>query len=119
MKILNENNVQSLIEKMGFVCETSNNIEDVELNKLMTYIEFLKNEKNEIIKIEKDINPEDVVYSHYYWFWMFKEVYYEKCGRDEGIEQQTFKLLENMSMELQSDMNWEIIEQIEKGCIKV
>jgi len=117
MKILSETNIQLLMEKMSFVCKKSNN-EDADLSKFVAYINFLVDRKDEIIKII-NVELEDVAYSHYYWFWALKEVYFKKHGKDEGLEQQALKILETMNFELQGNIDWEIIEQIENGCIEV
>ena len=39
-----------------------------------------------------------------------------KKGYDTGLEQQAFKLLEEIDQQLEAGVNWSIIEQIGKDC---
>jgi hypothetical protein len=53
-------------------------------------------------------NDEVLFYNKYYWFCRFVKSYCELNGRDFGIEQQGFKLLESAA----GDVDWAIVEEI-------
>jgi len=53
------------------------------------------------------------MYSYYYWFVAFKGEYIKKYGKNEGLEQQAFKVLEAIDVELANGVDWSIIEQID------
>jgi len=68
----------------------------------------------EIVNNEiSDMQMSDIFYNRYYWFMMYSRKYQSQNGLDEGIEQQAFKLLEEAD-HMDFDINWEIIENIEK-----
>lgn len=119
MKILEKHTIKSFIDKMNFIDQKSNNIQDVELRILLSLVNFLDLKKQEITGEDETLNLDDILYSHYYWFCQFKNEYYKKYGKDEGLEQQAFKIIENMNIDLPDGVNWSIIEQIENGSICV
>jgi len=113
MKILERHIIKALIDKMDFIDQKSNHIQDIELGMSLSLVNFLDLRKQEILNEEKTLNIEDVLYSQYYWFCQFKKEYFKKYGKDEGLEQQAFKIIDNMNTDLQNGVNWSIIEQIE------
>ena len=117
MKILDEFTISSLMSNIGFVDQSPSGTQDKGLSILMSFIHFLDINKQEIISKEGTITLEDIIYSQYYWFNQYKREYYKKYGRDEGMEQQAFRLLENMNIELSNNLDWAVIEQIENGSI--
>ena len=119
MRILSDDDIKLLIEKMNYICEEERNIKGTDFRKVVAYTSFLRDKSTELVEIDKGLSLEDVMYSYYYWFCMYKEIYYKKYGKDEGIEQQAFKLLESISLKLQSDIDWKIIEQIENGSMEI
>lgn len=51
-----------------------------------------------------------VLYNRYYWFLRFAKIHSEQHGKDAGIEQQTFQILENAM----ADIDWAVVEAIEE-----
>ena len=47
-------------------------------------------------------------YNSYYWFLIFANLYQSKNGYDAGIEQRSFKMLEQMP----PDADWKVVEKI-------
>jgi hypothetical protein len=56
-----------------------------------------------------ELNPTDVFYNRYRWFLSLTRLYHAKHGYDAGLEQQAFKLLE----EVGAEVDWSAIEEIE------
>jgi hypothetical protein len=56
---------------------------------------------------------EEILYSQYYWFVHFKKLYSSKVGCDGGMDQQAYLLIENFSTELEGNVDWHLIEEIE------
>lgn len=59
--------------------------------------------------LPKELDAEDVLYNRYYWFLRFSELHELKNGKDAGLEQQRFQLLEQATC----DFDWNVIQQIE------
>ncbi len=51
-----------------------------------------------------------VLYNRYYWFLRFAKIHSEQHGKDAGIEQQAFQILENAM----TDIDWAVVEAIDK-----
>lgn len=60
-------------------------------------------------QIGKVKTDHDVLYNAYYWGIVFYQRYRQTHGRDVGIEQQLFRLLENSTV----DIDWEFIKEID------
>jgi hypothetical protein len=57
----------------------------------------------------------EILYSQYYWFVHYKNQYFSKVGYDGGLDQQAFLLIEHLVNELEGEVDWELIEDIEKS----
>jgi hypothetical protein len=55
-----------------------------------------------------DLSPEDRLYNRYFWFRRFANAHRAKFGRDEGIEQLAFQILEHSNC----DVDWTCVEQL-------
>lgn len=51
-----------------------------------------------------------VLYNRYYWFRQFAQLHSEQHGKDAGIEQQAFQILEGST----ADIDWAVVEAIDK-----
>lgn len=51
-----------------------------------------------------------VLYNRYYWFLRFSKIHSEQHGKDAGIDQQAFQILENSI----ADIDWAVVEAIDK-----
>ena len=62
-------------------------------------------------------DPVLIFYNRYYWFLTFIEKYKLKNGDDAGLEQQAFKLLEEVEG-IDGDLDWGIVEQLNSKVIQ-
>jgi|GEM_PF-2037398 len=62
-------------------------------------------------------DPVLIFYNRYYWFLTFVEKYKLKNGDDAGLEQQAFKLLEEVD-KIDGDLDWGIVEQLNSQVIQ-
>ncbi len=62
-------------------------------------------------------DPVRIFYNRYYWFLTFVEKYKLKNGDNAGLEQQVFKLLEEVDR-IDSNIDWDIIEQLNNQAIQ-
>lgn len=106
-------NIEELIPRTYYVQKTEYG--DEKLNNIFNYVCFLVNE-DEAIQKRLNINIETVLYTKFYWYTKYKNRYIELYGSDAGIEQQQFKLIEEIEQKL-NDVNWNLIEEIETGKI--
>ena len=61
-----------------------------------------------------NIDPENLSYSKYYWYVKFKDKYETIYGFDAGIEQQQFKLLEELDQRF-DNIHWDLLEKIDNN----
>jgi hypothetical protein len=52
-----------------------------------------------------------VLYNRYFWFLRFAKIRSEQHGKDPGIEQQAFQILENAM----ADIDWTVVEAIDEA----
>lgn len=110
MKILKENDIEQFIssEKLrGFYNE---NIDDIRVNECFARYAFLKTHAD-IFLLDKST----LYYSIYFWFSQFKQQYSSLIGTDEGFEQEGYKLLEEIDLELDEGIDWNIITSIDNS----
>lgn len=90
--------------------------EDFQLNKLFNYWSFF--EQKEIkIKELTNVSLDVILYSKYYWCTRYREKYMELYGQDTGIDQQQYKIIEELEQRLNNDIDWNLIQIIEDGCM--
>jgi len=117
MKILDGNKLGTLIKTLHFRENEADNMEDKKLRQYWLNTRVLAKEETNILEKVDSMNSEDLFYSRYYWFNQFKTRYFELYGHDEGLEQQSFKMLEDFETRFPGVVNWNIIEQIENNSI--
>lgn len=110
MKVLKEN-MEELITKAKYLKRKE--YEDKDLNNFLNYWIFLE-EKEEIIQSLTNESIEAILYSKYYWSSRYKERYMELFGSDESVEQQQYKILEELDQRINGDVDWNIIKLIEE-----
>ncbi|WNS43703.1 hypothetical protein [Paenibacillus sp. MMS20-IR301] len=108
MKILKENEMKQLISDEKLSEFYNENIDDNRLNELFSRYSFLKTNVN-LIPLDK----QSIYYSIYFWFVQFKKQYFTLIGQDEGMEQEGFKLLEEIDANLKEGIDWAIIKELE------
>lgn len=114
MNIITKEEIENLFETLKPNLDESNIIvlEDEELSKLLKYYLFLQQFVQDIIT-HSSFTHEEILYSQYYWFVHFKKLYFSKVGYDGGMDQQAYLLMEKLSTELEGNVDWHLIEEIE------
>ncbi|MCM3042562.1 hypothetical protein M3201_23180 [Paenibacillus motobuensis] len=112
MKIIKEDELKNFITDEELRKLYNVNIKDTRLNELLAYYTFFKSNAG-LVSLDK----QSTYYSMYFWFVQFKERYFEVYGHDEGIEQEGFKLLEEIDYQLEENVDWGLIERIELKAI--
>ena len=69
--------------------------EDHEMNTAISYALSLKDNEQKILTIT-EYTLSDILYGRYYWFTKFLVRYEKLYGKDAGMEQQQFKIIEAM-----------------------
>lgn len=111
MKVLKEN-MKELLAKAKYIKRKE--YEDKDLNDFFNYWIFLE-EKEEIIQYLANESIETILYSKYYWSSRYKERYMELFGSDVSVEQQQYKILEELDQRINGDVDWNIIKLIEEN----
>lgn len=117
MEILMADELESIIRTLNFKDSEAEKIEDQLLSKLLKYVHVLRQIETKAIKENSLSEIDNLFYSRYYWFNQFKERYFALYGHDEGLEQQSFKMLSDYNERFPEKMDWSIIEQIENSSI--
>jgi hypothetical protein len=114
MKIISKEEMEYMFEALHPNLNESNIIstEDEELSKVLKYYLFLKQFERAIIA-NSTFTYEEILYSQYYWFFTFKKQYSTKVRYDGGMDQQAFLLIERLCDELEGEVDWGLIEEIE------
>lgn len=114
MNIIPREEIETLFERLHPELDSSIiiTVDDEELSKILHYFLFLKKCIQDIVA-DSPFTYEEVLYSQYYWFVYFKNHYFLKFGYDGGMEQQAFLLIENLTYELDGEVDWELLEKIE------
>lgn len=110
MRILKEEQIKQFISNEEVSRPYSKNKNHNELNKLFSLYVSLRKNLNVI-----PVDEETLYYSVYFWFIQFKKQYYISIGKDEGLEQEGFKLLEEIDHELEEGIDWNVVTAIENS----
>ena len=110
MEIINST-IEEIIGKVGYVCKEK--YSDKQLNIWFNYWYFWDEKEKEITE-RLGVSLEVVLYSKYYWCTQFKNRFNELYGTDVGIDQQQYKIIEEMDRRI-NDVNWGFIQMIEEG----
>lgn len=113
MKILKEN-LDDLFVKTRYI--EKNQYSDIELNKLLNYW-CLFEEKEMIIQRLTNESLEVILYSKFYWCSRYKEKYKKIYGIDVGIDQQQYKIIEELEQRLYNGIDWTIVQILEENKI--
>lgn len=85
--------------------------EDDEMNKAINYALSLEDNEQKILTIKK-YTLSDILYGRYYWFAKFLVQYEKLYGKDAGMEQQQFKIIE--AMDYAGCLDCSLLEKIEQ-----
>lgn len=116
--IIEENDLERLIKSEIVDLLEENIFKDEMLSRFKLYYDFINNNEGKLINDISMVDNKSVMYSKYFWHTKFKNRYLDLFGYDAGIEQQSFKLLEECENKLEGGVDWEIIEEIEKNIKK-
>lgn len=86
---------------------------DSQLNSYFNYWNVFAEKEKEIQEL-KGLSLETILYSKYYWCTQFKDRYNKIYGRDVGIEQQQYKIIEEIEQK-QISINWHLLQMIDEG----
>ena len=112
MELINEFELEKMMQLEKDDKVTREDINDITLKKTVGYYDFLT---NNIMSVSSKEGKNKAMYSKYYWYTKYKKRYFELYGYDAGIEQEGFKLLEELENELEEGVNWTIIQKIEEN----
>lgn len=84
--------------------------EDNELNEAGNNALLLEEYVQQILSLNK-YSITDILYSRYYWFTKFLVRYERLYGKDAGIKQQQFKIIE--AMDYEGIVHWETLDKKE------
>ena len=99
MTILDEDSINQLITRTDYHFNEKNyyNLAYPELKKLFLYATFLDENKQYIQDIA-DVSKESVLYSRYYWWYMFKQKNEQLIGTDNSFDQKLDDILYEMDL---------------------
>ena len=117
MEIIFADKLENIIRALNFEDSEAEKIEDPLLSKYLKYVHVLGQLETKAFKENSLSEISNLFYSRYYWFNQFKERYFTVFGHDEGLEQQSFKMLSDYNERYSEKMDWGIIEQIDNGSI--
>lgn len=110
MKIWKDN-IEELFVKTHYTYR--NKHDDIELNRLLNYWCFFEEKEMIMREITKE-SLEVILYSKYYWCSRYKEKYIKIYGTDAGIEQQQYRILEELDQRLENGIDWSVIQDLEE-----
>lgn len=110
MEIVKEN-IEKVLSEMGYVYKEK--YPDSQLNLLYNYWHFLQEYEKELA-VTKNKSLEIIIYSKYYWFSRLADRFFEVYGFDAGIEQQQFKIVEEMDQRI-DNVDWNFVERLNTG----
>ncbi|MFJ5759231.1 hypothetical protein ACIQAA_08800 [Neobacillus sp. NPDC093182] len=115
MDLINGEDIEKMMEILNPVLDETTliHIDDEGLSKLLRQYWFLQQCAQDIVE-KFPFSYEVVLYSQYYWFVNFKNQYFLQFGYDGDMDQQKFLLIEKISNELDEDVDWDLIEDIEE-----
>ena len=117
MEVYKADKVEVFIKSLNFKDLEAEKIDDTLLSKYLKYVHVLGQLEVKCIKENNLSEIENLFYSRYYWFNQFKKRYYTLYGHDEGLEQQSFKMLSDYNERVPEKIDWSILEQIENNSI--
>lgn len=107
-RLLDEGTIQNYISAEELRPYSKEDAGDAQLNNLWATYSYLKDHIHAF-----PLNKEDIHCTLYYWYVKFKKCYFEVCGYDAGVEQEGFRLLEEMELQMEQEIDWKLIKRIE------
>ncbi len=117
MEILKAEKLDAIIRGENLKDVAFEEIDDAILRRFAKYVHVIRQLEAKASKNDNTMTNEELFYSRYYWFCQFKERYFKLYGHDEGLEQQSFKMLTEYAEIFPERIDWALIERIENNCI--
>lgn len=102
------NEMDNLIVKTGYLYKEI--YPDKQLNELYNYWCLLDENEKDILELTNS-TLDIILYSKYYWSLRFMDRFTNLGNFDAGLEQQQYKILEDMEHRL-GNPNWEFVQMI-------
>lgn len=112
MRIIKDN-IDDLMNKTGHMYMPE--FSDESLRSSLNNWSLFDQKEKELLNLP-NISLEDILYSKYYWFTQFMNRFHKIYGSNAGIDQQQFKLLEEISNRLEA-VDYKLLEDIDKDII--
>ena len=109
MKIIT-NGIDKLMTAVGYQSKTE--CSDKRANLLFNYWCFFEENEQDIQRLA-NASLEIVLYSKYYWCTRYKQRFNALYGTNAGLDQQQFKIIEEISQRI-ANVNWALIQRIEE-----
>lgn len=117
MEILTADKLDDIIHSLKFIDSEAKKIKDPLLTRYLMYVHVLGRLETRAFTENNFKDIHKLFYNRYYWFVQFKERYFALYGHDEGLEQQSFKMINEYNEKLPEEIDWATIEQIENHSI--
>jgi len=121
IKILNKNDLGRLLSYFELNKDQYLNdwvySKDILNSNIGQYLKYyiLATHEAEKIKADFHVTDEDVLYTRYYWLSKVSKGLKHEFGRDEGVSQQLFMLIEEIDRK--TDIDWSLIENIDNDVL--
>lgn len=86
---------------------------DEQLNIFFNYWNVFTEKEEELNKSE-GISLEIILYSKYYWCTQFRNRFGMIYGKDAGVEQQQYKIIEEIDQRV-TNTDWHLVQMIDEG----
>ena len=104
------NKVEDIMVKVGYAYKEE--CSDAQLNSLLNCW-CLFDEKEREIQELLGVSLELILYSKYYWCTQYKNRFNELYGKDVGIDQQQYRIIEELMRRI-NDVDWGFVQMIEE-----
>lgn len=109
MNIIKEN-IEELFTETQYIKRKE--YDDKIINELFNRWIFFEEYEKDIQRITNEL-VDVILYSKYYWSSRFIARYEDLYGLDVSIEQQRYKIIEEIERRISGDIDWEFIESLE------
>ena len=109
MKIL-KNNIDKLVVKARYPFKKVHG--DQQIDSLLNIWHFFDEREPEIRELTGE-SLETVLYSKYYWCTRYKSKFNQMFGRDAGLDQQQYRIIEEINRRVDS-VDWKLIQTLEE-----
>jgi len=120
MLLIEEQSLKKILESKKDELRNNDEIINVEedLKLHLYYYMIFRDYSDCVINIIEGITKNDLLYNKYYRFVNFKMKYFKINGCDVGIEQQEIRLLDELVQNLEGDIDWKFIEELQNKSTK-